>query len=107
MFIEAVTANKPLIVVDNTNNKLWEFGNYILLASAFDYEVEIHEFLIEKVDDLKRIAERSQHNVPFATVCRHVAYREPTEDLLDTLQKVKRVVQLRGVYGYFPKVTES
>ena len=40
-FMDAVLAQKPSIVVDNTNLSAWEFAPYVIAAEAYGYTVEI------------------------------------------------------------------
>jgi predicted kinase len=70
-FMDAVLAQKPHIVVDNTNISAWEFAPYVIAGEAYGYEVEIRT-LVCTVDvslqrkelvppgDVKRMDERLQ-----------------------------------------------
>ena len=59
-FQNAVKTKKPLIVVDNTNTKTWEFLPYIQTAKAHGYEVEV----IRLQPDWQTAAKRNVHKVP-------------------------------------------
>lgn len=40
-FISAVSNQVPLVICDNTNMQIWEFANYVKVASEYDYQVKI------------------------------------------------------------------
>jgi predicted kinase len=40
-FLDALQRKEPWIVVDNTNINAWEYAPYVLVARAYDYEVEL------------------------------------------------------------------
>lgn len=63
-FLVGLQENEPLIVVDNTNIKMFEIAPYYRLAEAFGYDVEIVQFVINPI----AAYERNIHNVPFETI---------------------------------------
>ena len=68
-FIFAV-AGKYDIAVNNTNSTLWEYNNYIRIATilADDYEVEVIEIPCDKRTTLKQFHARNSHGVPLQTM---------------------------------------
>lgn len=65
-FVEALAANTPRVIVDNTSSQAWEYQLYTTLAKTFGYEVTIVE--IECANDLvmRIFKQRGQHAVPDA-----------------------------------------
>ena len=59
-FKKALKEVAPLIVVDNTNTRLWEFENYVKLAKESGCEVRI----IRLQADVRLAIKRNIHNVP-------------------------------------------
>lgn len=41
-FREALDAKTPLIIVDNTNTRLWEFESYLKVAAEYNAKVVVH-----------------------------------------------------------------
>jgi predicted kinase len=62
--LRALQEELPLIVVDNTHVKRWEYENYILMGELAGYDVQIIEFPVKTVAQLKAITKRSAHGVP-------------------------------------------
>ena len=52
-----------LVIVDNTNIARWERMNYVAIARALGYEVEIHAWVAETVQDIWTCAKRNRHGV--------------------------------------------
>ena len=73
-FLAALQNGLPLIAVDNTNIKLWEFEWYIETAEKYGYEVQVFRM---KVDDINVVAKRNIHGVPADKV---VKMHESMED---------------------------
>lgn len=42
-FLHEMEASTDLVIVDNTNTMYWELYPYVLVAHAFECEVEVHE----------------------------------------------------------------
>ena len=53
-FVGAIRDLEHLIIVDNTNAQRWEMSTYVQLALAYNYEVEIHTFMIDPKVAFKR-----------------------------------------------------
>lgn len=85
-FVEAVQAQVPEVVVDNTNCSAYEIAPYAALALAYGYALKV---LTLRADPLE-VAERNVHGVRFAIVCgmaERLAKRElppwwPQEDVV-------------------------
>lgn len=76
-YVEALQAGSKnasgsLVIVDNTNAQRWEMNTYVQLAKAYDFEVEIHTFLINP----KVAFERNVHQVPLGVVLRTATLME-------------------------------
>jgi predicted kinase len=59
-FRDAVTNSEPLVIVDNTNTRIWEFEKYLQLAKELGYSVEV----IRLNPDCSLAASRNVHGVP-------------------------------------------
>jgi len=55
----------PIVIVNNTNVKVWEFKHYVNLAKENGYRVVIMEARTPWAWDAKVLAEKSTHSVPF------------------------------------------
>lgn len=69
-YLEALTAEKLLIFVDNTNSQRWEFENYVLAGRLAGYKVEVttSDTSHMTVEQLRHCAERNVHGVPAAAI---------------------------------------
>ena len=67
------------IVIDNTNTRLAEYKNYMLMADLFgeDYDIEIIETPCPDLETVKKYHERNTHGVPYQTMCDMFARWEP------------------------------
>jgi tRNA uridine 5-carbamoylmethylation protein Kti12 len=68
-FIQALGANEPLVICDNTNVCHWEYAAYQAAAIALDYRVKV--VLIGEPKDSQHqqvCAERNRHGVSFAQI---------------------------------------
>jgi tRNA uridine 5-carbamoylmethylation protein Kti12 len=92
-FIGAITDKHPVVIVDNTNIKNWEWRNYAMIARAAGYEVEVQEFRVEWVEAIKTVARRNVHRVPADIVYRMCVEFEPCENAV--------------VHQVFPEKTEK
>jgi peroxiredoxin family protein len=63
-YAEAIIQGLPLIVVDNTNIRVFEIAPYYRLAEAFGYDVEIFHV----VADVGKCKKNNVHGVPSATI---------------------------------------
>lgn len=59
-----------MVIVDNTNIARWERMNYVAIAKALEYEVEIHAWVAETAQDIWTCAKRNSHGVPGEAVAR-------------------------------------
>lgn len=67
-FLTVLKRKDPLVVVDNTFTRRWEYRPYELAAAMMGYEVEIVEVRVETLAEVKLCAERNRHNVPLEVV---------------------------------------
>ena len=65
-FVEAVKAEKDLIIVDNTNASSLEVAPYFRVARAHGYMVRFYEFKCSILDSIKH----NIHGVPEDAICR-------------------------------------
>ena len=68
-FINALSQSIPLVIVDNTNIKKWEFIAYSQAAIALGYQVK--EVIVGEVKDKSMqhlYAKRNSHNIPLKTI---------------------------------------
>ena len=68
-FINALAQNIPLVIVDNTNIKKWEFIAYAQAAVALGYQVK--EVIVGEVKDKSMqhlYAKRNSHNIQLKTI---------------------------------------
>lgn len=67
-FLRALANGDSVIVVDNTNERRWEYTNYELAARIAGYEVEIVEFVAETVEQIRACVSRNTHGVPLSVI---------------------------------------
>lgn len=60
-FAESLDANQPVVIVDNTNIRRWEFAKYIKLANRAGYVVQEVK---APTPEAEEAVERNLHNVP-------------------------------------------
>jgi hypothetical protein len=68
-FINALSQSVPLVIVDNTNIKKWEFIAYSQAAVALGYQVK--EVIVGEVKDKSMqhlYAKRNSHKVPLKMI---------------------------------------
>jgi len=85
-FLDALLAGYPLIVVDNTNIRRWEYTNYDRAARLAGYEVEIVEVRVDTFDDVRVCASRGTHGVPKDIIAKMAVDFEP-----DTRAKIVQI----------------
>jgi len=85
-FKKALRAGEPLIVVDNTNTKMWEMKPYIQAAKQAGYDVEF----VRLSTPVDVAAARNVHGVPLDAVKRMA---DRMEDLPPDLARKEKVVE--------------
>lgn len=68
-FLAELNAGRKLVVVDNTNTRLFELTPYQLVAQAYGYEVDV----VRVVCSAAKAHARNTHGVPFETVMQMAA----------------------------------
>lgn len=63
-FLQALHERNPVIVVDNTNTRIWEFENYIYAAKLVGAKINVVEFRARTVEDIRICIRRNVHKVP-------------------------------------------
>jgi len=76
-FLQALQEEHEMVVVDNTNIKLWMVDQYVKAARVANYDVEVVEVMPVTLSDLRRIAGRNSHGVPADIVARMAVEFEP------------------------------
>jgi len=76
-FVQALSEEHPVVVVDNTHVHRWEYENYVMVARLAGYDVEIVEVMPTTIEELRLCAERNRHGVPPDVVARMVMEFEP------------------------------
>lgn len=67
LFVEALQAKIPNVVVDNTNTTTMEISPYVLASQAFGYDCRIVTVMVPE-DRLHVAAARNRHGVPIEGV---------------------------------------
>ena len=62
--VEAMKDGKPLIVIDNTNIKLWEMKNYVISGEEHGYAVRMEEPDTHWAFSYRQCAKKNAHGVP-------------------------------------------
>ena len=62
-FIEAITSDAEIIVIDNTNTCRWEYENYVFMAEKFSYRIRIIRMNFAE-SDIPLFGKRNIHGVP-------------------------------------------
>jgi predicted kinase len=70
----AMAEGRPLVVIDNTNSRKWEYALYEAMGKRFGYVVEVRTIGGQSVEDVRTYAERNIHNVPEEVILK-MAYR--------------------------------
>jgi predicted kinase len=63
-FLGALYMKRPLIVVDNTSLRWWEYMNYVAAANMQGAEVHIVQFVPTTLEELKLCCKRGKHGTP-------------------------------------------
>ncbi len=67
-FEAGLASGVELVIVDNTNTRLWEYEKYIDKAHDWDYHVEILSIEPKDDEELLKFANRNTHGVPVEKV---------------------------------------
>lgn len=76
-YMTALYDSFELIVIDNTNIRLWEMENYIYLAKQFNYRVEIITTMNPLQISVEELTRRNLHGVPQEIIQKMVDTYEP------------------------------
>ncbi len=61
---EAMQKSHPLIIIDNTNVKLWQMRKYVQAADTYKYDVKIQEPETDWAWNYKKCGKMNSHGVP-------------------------------------------
>ena len=79
-FMDAIyTDGYSMVVVDNTFIHMWEMKNYFKAARRACCDLEVHEFRVETIAQLRLCVARNVHRVPADVVARMAMEFEPYE----------------------------
>ena len=93
-FLNALSDQQDVIVVDNTFTKIWELDNYVRAARLRGYDVEIVELEVKTVDEIRLCAKRNVHQVPLAVVARMAAEFETAVGIYNQSSVVVKTVPI-------------
>ena len=69
-YLDSLKAGVDVVIADNTFTRLWEVQNYIKSAELAGYPVEVYEFCLTTIDEVKICAMRNSHRVPIDVITR-------------------------------------
>ena len=72
--LDAMAAGKPLVIIDNTNTRHWEYYIYQRMGDHFGYEIEVRCIGGTSMEDVRKYAARNVHGVPELKIL-EMAYR--------------------------------
>lgn len=72
--LTALSTEAPLVVVDNTHSRFWEFCLCAQMGAVFGYDVEVRTIGGRSYEDVRKYAQRSMHKVPELAILK-MAYR--------------------------------
>ena len=84
-FLEGIKHKEPVIVVDNTNTRTWEWDKYKSIAELCGYEVDVLEFLPKTIEQLRMMIDRNEHNVPLTVIAEQALRFESHPDSVQAL----------------------
>ena len=78
-FVQAVKCKSEnrVVIVDNTFIHKWEMINYVEVARLAGYTVQVHEFRVETIEELRMCIRRNVHRVPVEVVAKMALEFEP------------------------------
>ena len=77
--LNLISEDAELIIIDNTNMRLWEFRNYVLAGSLAGYEIQITQIVPQSIEDLNACIRRNRHGVPGEIIFQQVLGFEATD----------------------------
>lgn len=86
--VEAMKEGKPLIIVDNTNIKLWEMKKYVIAGEELGYQIRIEQADAPWAFNFKQCAKRNNHEVPEQT-CKKMLDNYETCNSLEDIKNAK------------------
>ena len=72
--LDAMSHGEPLVIIDNTHSRHWEFAIYQKMGEVFGYEIQVRMIGGTSYDHVRKYAKRNIHEVPEDTILR-MAYR--------------------------------
>lgn len=63
---KAMESSTPVVVVDNTNSRRWEFEPYLEMAKNYGYEVTLE--MVGNLEDAVIYQKRGIHDVPLTSI---------------------------------------
>ena len=66
----AMSSEKRLVIIDNTNTQQWEYELYVQMGKAFGYEIEIKTVGGHSPEDAEEYFKRNIHNIPRDSILR-------------------------------------
>ena len=91
--VEAMEEGKPLIVIDNTNIKLWEMKNYVIAGEQRGYAVRIEEPETPWAFSYRQCAKKNAHGVP----------EETCKRMRDNFEVCKSIEEVKNAKGFKDK----
>lgn len=89
----SMACNVDVVVIDNTNLSFKELKPYVLLASIFDYEVEIVEPDTSWMHIPEECASRNVHGVPLSVIKNMFSRKTPIDILKTKTEALLNVVR--------------
>jgi NEDD4-binding protein 2 len=87
--VEAMQKSLPLIIIDNTNVKLWEMRKYVESADKYQYEIKIEEPETDWAWNYKKCGKMNTHGVPEDKIKIMIDNFEPFIGNLDEIRNAK------------------
>lgn len=91
----AMSLNRPLVIVDNTNLTFEEVKPYVIGAYLYGYDLEFKEPETSWSNNADELASRNTHGVPIESIKRMLARKQAVSVLksksLDLMEHLKRL----------------
>lgn len=78
--------SQSLLIVDNTNIRLWEAAPYVMVGKAFYHSVKVVTFNVSMDEILRRREGRPEQVVPIAVIERMLKSFEPSPSFWETFE---------------------